>query len=303
MNRRILLVLFCAIMVIIGCDKLPMLQQKKSPAKKSASVSTAFVGKGPIVAKVNGTAVTLEDLNQDIEAYNASVPADKPELKITTRDKKIEYLKNDKVRQILLYQEALKQGLDKKEDILLALEKTKQNLLVLELVRKETENVDVTSGEIEEYYNLYKDKLKEPEERQIREIMVPSEQDAKDIMIQLLQGADFATIAKDRSRAKSAASGGDLGYLQRGKKSEQFDTVAFSDSLEVGKVSSIFKGPDGYYIVKLEGKRGGKQKTLSEMWDDIKRALVFLKQQQKMENMIDQLNRGAKIEIIEGEIK
>ncbi|MBI4982607.1 MAG: peptidyl-prolyl cis-trans isomerase [Candidatus Omnitrophica bacterium] len=302
MNRKLYVSIFCLVMILAGCDKLGMFQAKTAVEKKVAPTA-AFVGKGPVVAKINGTMVTLDDLNQDLEAYNASVPADKPELKITTRDKKIEYLKNDKVRQILLYQEALKQGLDKKQDILLALEKTKQNLLVLELVRKETENVDVTSGEIEEYYNLYKDKLKEPEERQIREIVVPGEQDAKDIMIQLLQGADFATLAKDRSKAKSAVSGGDLGYLQRGKKSEQFDAIAFSDSLEVGKVSSIFKSPDGYCIVKLEGKRGGKQKTLSEMWDDIKRALVFLKQQQKMENMIDQLNRSAKIEIIEGEIK
>jgi len=302
MSRKLCVSIFCLVMILAGCDKLGMFQAKTAVEKKAAPTA-AFVGKGPVVAKINGTMVTLDDLNQDLEAYNASVPADKPELKITTRDKKIEYLKNDKVRQILLYQEALKQGLDKKQDILLALEKTKQNLLVLELVRKETENVDVTSGEIEEYYNLYKDKLKEPEERQIREIVVPGEQDAKDIMIQLLQGSDFATLAKDRSKAKSAAAGGDLGYLQRGKKSEQFDAIAFSDSLEVGKVSSIFKSPDGYCIVKLEGKRGGKQKTLSEMWDDIKRALVFLKQQQKMENMIDQLNRSAKIEIIEGEIK
>lgn len=302
MDRKLCVSIFCLVMILAGCDKLGMFQAKTAVEKKAAP-AVAFVGKGPVVARINGTTVTLDDLNQDLEAYNASVPADKPELKITTRDKKIEYLKNDKVRQILLYQEALKQGLDKKQDILLALEKTKQNLLVLELVRKETENVDVTSAEIEEYYNLYKDKLKEPEERQIREIVVPGEQDAKDIMIQLLQGADFATLAKDRSKAKSATAGGDLGYLQRGKKSEQFDAIAFSDSLEVGKVSSIFKSPDGYCIVKLEGKRGGKQKTLSEMWDDIKRALVFLKQQQKMENMIDQLNRSAKIEIIEGEIK
>jgi len=45
--------------------------------------------------------------------------------------------------------------------------------------------------------------------------------------------------------------------------------------LEVGKISSIFKTTDGYSIIKLEGKRGGKLKPLSEMWDDIRRNLLF----------------------------
>ena len=203
----------------------------------------------------------------------------------------------------LLYQEASNRGLDRKEEILQALEKTRQDLLVMELIRKEAEKVEVSSKEIEDYYNNYKDQLKEPEERQLREIMVPSEQDAKDILIQLLQGIDFATLAKDRSKAPSAKDAGDLGFIKKGQKSAQFDAIVFSDTLEPGKISSIFKGPEGYYIVKLEAKRGGKQKSLTEMWDDIKRGLTFLKQQKKIEDLIGKLSRDAKLEFYEGEIK
>jgi hypothetical protein len=39
------------------------------------------------------------------------------------------------------------------------------------------------------------------------------------------------------------------------------------------------------------------------MWEDIKRGLLFLKQQQKIEELIGQLSQKAKIEIYEGEIK
>ena len=73
--------------------------------------------------------------------------------------------------------------------------------------------------------------------------------------------------------------------------------------LDVGKTSNIFKGPQGYYILKLEAKRGGKQKTLSELWDDIKRTLTFLKQQQKLEELVSNVSKTAKININEGEIK
>lgn len=300
-SRLILISALCLLLyVLAGCDKFNFLSPKKVEPKKTTP--TAVV-KGTVIAKVNNIPITLEDLKQEIEAYNAMVPADKPESKISTREQKANYLKNEMVRRTLLYQEALDRGLERNEDILIALEKTKMDLLVMELVRQEAEKVDVTSKEVEDYYNTYKEELKEPEERQIREIVVPTETEATEALIQLLQGADFATLARQHSRSPSAKNGGDLGFIQPGNKFAQFDAVAFSESLEAGKISNIFKGPDGYYILRVESKRGGKQKSLSEIWDDIKRGLTFLKQQQRIEDLIAKLSRAAKIEVYEGEIK
>ena len=286
--------------VLAGCDKFTAKKPKEPPKE---TVSQPVSVKGTLVAKINNYPITLEDLDQEVEVYNSMVPADKPEMKITTREQRVNYLKNEVVRRILLYQSALAKGLDRKEEIIKALEKTKQDLLVMELVRSEAEKIEVSSSEIEDYYNTYKEQLKEPEERQVREIVVTTEQEAKDILIQLLQGADFATLAQERSKAASAKDGGDLGYIQKGKKSAQFDNAAFSDTLDVGRISSIFKGTEGYYIIKIDGKRGGKQKPLSELWDDIKRGLTFLKQQQKIEGLISNLSKDAKLEIYEGEVK
>ncbi len=301
-NRTMIVLLVCfAFLSFLGCDKLGSVNPaKKAEVKKSY---TSVPVKGKVIARVNNIPITLEDINQEIEAFNASVPVDRPELKITTREQKINYLKNEVVRRTLLYQNAMDQGLDRNAEVLGALDKAKMQLLVLELIKNETEKIDVTSKEIEEYYNTFKDQLKEPEERQVREIVVSSEQDAKDALIQLLQGGDFATLAKEKSRSASSKQGGDLGFISKGKKFAQFDEVAFSDTLDVGRISNIFKGPDGYYIIKLEAKKGGKQKSLSELWDDIKRGLTFLKQQQRIEELIGKLSRDAKIEIYEGEIK
>ena len=285
---------------LFGCDKFNLAPAKKIETKTAIPEMAV---KGTVIAKVNNMSITLEDLNQEVEAYNSMVPADKPELKITTREQKLNYLKNEMVRRYLLYQNALDKGLDRNEDVLRALQKTKMELLVVELIKQEAEKIDVSSKEIEDYYNTYKEQLKEPEQRQVREIVVPTEQEAKEILVQLLQGADFTTLAKERSKSASAQNGGDLGFIQKGKKSEQFDSVVFSDNLEVGGISSIFKTPEGYAIVKIEAKRGGKQRSLSEMWEDIKRGLTFLKQQQKIEDLIGKLSREAKLEFYEGEIK
>ena len=301
-KNAVIISVFILLFALSGCDKIMSQMPKKSAAKATKAQATPVV-KGTVIAKVNNIPLLLEDLNQEVEAFNAMVPADKPEAKITTREKKLDYLKNEMVRRALLYQQALDKGLERKEEVVKALDKTKQDLLVVELVREEAGKIEVTSAEVEDYYNRFKDQLKEPEQRQIREIVVANEAEAKDILIELLKGADFASLAKQRSKASSAASGGDLGFLSKGTKYAQFDTVAFSDSLDSGQYSNIFKGPDGYCIIKLEAKSGGKLKSLSEMWDDIKRGLQFLKQQQRIEELISKLSQDAKIEIYEGEVK
>ena len=300
-NRIVVFSLLAALSVIlVGCDNLDLLSGKaKSPSKKTGPVIPV---KGPLVAKINNIPITLEDLTQEIEAYNSMVPSDRPEQKITTREQKINYLKNELVRRALLYQEALDMGLESNTDVLRALEKTKEDLLVVQLIKDETSKIDVSSKEIEEYYNTYKDQLKEPEERRVSEIVVSTEPEAKDILIQLLQGNDFSALAKERSKSATRKSGGDLGFLQKGMKFSQFDEIVFSDTLDIGQISSIFKGPEGYYIVKIEAKKGGKQRSLSEMWDDIKRGLIFLKQQQKLEELVSKASKDAKIEIYEKEI-
>lgn len=287
---------------ILGCDKFNFIAPRKKEVKVIPAPAAIEV-KGAIIAKVNNIPVGLEDLNEEIEEYNANVPEDRPELKINTKEQKVAYLRNEIIRRLLIYQDALDKGLDRNEELRQALEKNKRDLLVVQNIKDLTKNIDVSSKEVEDYYNTYKEQLKEPEERQVSEIVVGSEQNARDILIQLLQGADFSSLAKSNSKASSAKDGGDLGFIPKGKKSAQFDAAAFSDSLEVGKISSIFKTPEGYCIVKLEAKRGGSQKPLSEMWDDIKRGLVFLKQQQAIEDLTGKLSRDAKIEVYEGEIK
>ena len=296
--RRVLLAICSGlfIMSFVGCD---ILKPKQST---QTSISPRKV-KGTVIAVVGNAPLTLQDLNREIEAFNAEVPENNPDLKITTREQKINFLKNELVQRLLLYEEALRRGLDKDEEIANVLEKTKIRLLALELIRREAQNVDVSAKEIEDYYEKYKDQLKEPEERMIREIVVPTEQEAKDIAIRSLQGQDFASLAAEKSIAASAKKNGDLGFIKKGTRFVQFDNVAFSETLEVGKISNIFKGPDGYYVVKLEAKRGGAQRSLYDMRDEIKRGLTFLKQQQQIDDLLSKLSREIKIEIREGEIQ
>lgn len=297
---------FIFAIAFFGCDNLPFF--KPQPKKKEAVTQGPPAG-ATVVAKVGNFYVTAEDLNKEVEAYNNLLAAQGlPQNKVDSRDKKVAYLRNELVRKYILYQEALDRGLDKKTDILRALEETKISLLVAELLRQEIEKIDVTSKEIEDFYNQNKELLKEPEQRKILEIVTDSEAEAKQAYIELLKGGDFAALARQFSKAATSAKGGDVGLLSLEpdpKKRVRFDKfyeVAFSPTLEAGEISSIFKGPDGYYIIKLDSIKKSEAKSLSELWDNIKSWLLFEKQQKAIADLANKLSGETKIEIYEGKV-
>jgi parvulin-like peptidyl-prolyl isomerase len=301
-----LFLIFLLLIVLSGCDYLPFFKTKP---QKPVAGSLPPVGV-IVVAKVGNFYVTGDDLNKEVEAYNTLVNAQgMVQNKVDTRDKKIAYLRNEMVRKYILYQESLDRGLDKKEDIVRALENAKISLLVSELLREETEKVNVASKEIEDFYNQNKELLREPEQRKIFEIVTPTEVDAKQVYIELLKGGDFATLAKQYSKALTAESGGDLGFLtlepdpKKRIRFDKFYEVAFAPTLEAGGISSIFKGTDGYYIIKLESIKKTEAKSLSELWDNIKQWLLFEKQQKAIAELADKLSGETKIEIYEGKVE
>jgi len=65
-------------------------------------------------------------------------------------------------------------------------------------------------------------------------------------------GADFATIAKEKSTGPSAAKGGDIGIFTADRMAEEFSEVAFK--MNVGEISKPVKTKFGYHIIKLTGK-------------------------------------------------
>lgn len=285
-----------------GCDKIEKLGSKLGvsiPLKKKVIEPL-----GTVIAKVGDLSITSEQLEQEIQNYNDLVQD--PAAKITTREQKLAYLNEELVRRYLLYLEATAKKMDEKPKIQELLRNMEINVLANQFLQDEVGGLTVTSTEVEDFYNLYKEQYRQEEERRIREIFVNTENEAKEAMIELLKGTDFASLATTRSRAESASKGGDLGFIKRGARGEgfsRFDEVAFSRSLEAGQESNIFKDKNGYYVIRVEEIRGGQAKSLSEVWDEIKRSVLFLKQQQKLQEMINSLTKNTKVVVYEDRIK
>lgn len=70
----------------------------------------------------------------------------------------------------------------------------------------------------------------------------------------LLKGGNFSELAKRYSQdPRSAAQGGEIGYIAKGQTFKEVEDQAFS--LDAGQISQPFLSPVGWHILKVEEKR------------------------------------------------
>lgn len=90
----------------------------------------------------------------------------------------------------------------------------------------------------------------EAEQVHARHIQVESEEEAREILAQLQQGADFATLARERSTdLATRENGGDLGWFPRGMVAPELENAAFA--LQPGEVSDVLPLGEGYHLIQL----------------------------------------------------
>jgi len=299
-GRKGLFVIFCVVISLValtGCDQIQkMLQIAPSGGKKPAAEEPE--AKGTTLATVNNEVITLESFDEKVQ--NLAIL----DVKIESVEDKKAYL-NDLVLQELIYQEAVARGIDKKKDVREAVAEFKKGAMARELIMDETRGINVEPSEVEAYYGQYKSQLTLPTQASVREIVVPAEAEAKEVAIALLNNADFATLAKEKSKGPTAAQGGDLGFYDPKDKFEKFNSIVAM--LEPGQSSQYFPGPEGYYVVKVEEKKGGAVPSLTEKipgtdatyYDYIKETLLAQKRAQRIQDLTDRLRRNATIELKE----
>ena len=88
-------------------------------------------------------------------------------------------------------------------------------------------------------------------------------QQAQTVYQQLLDGADFAALARTHSADPgSKDNGGDLGWFERGAMVPEFEAAAFS--LEPGVVSEPVKSAFGYHLILVEERREAEAGDLEQ---------------------------------------
>ncbi|MBI3770310.1 MAG: SurA N-terminal domain-containing protein [Deltaproteobacteria bacterium] len=145
-------------------------------------------------------------------------------------------------------------------------------------------SVAVGDESVAAYYDAHQSDYETPETAHLREILfvVPADADAatraamrataESVLAEAKGGGDFAALARAHSGDPlTKDAGGDLGSVERGKLDTAIDDAAFA--LEPGQVSDLVEISRGFAIVKVEEKRGTGTQPLTEVRDQIERAL------------------------------
>jgi len=273
---------------------------------------------GDAAAIVNNEVITTQYINEQYESV--------PEIYRQFITK--EMILNDSIKELLLLQEAKKQGISvsaeelskviddaiaqsglSKEEFEKTLDKQnltmdfvedyyKKQLIINKLLDKTVlSKIIISSSEIEEYYNNNKNEFITPEQVRARHILVGSADEADEILKQLNNGADFIELAKEKSTCPSASEGGDLGYFSKGDMIAEFEDAAFA--LDVGEISPVVKTEFGYHIIKLLDKKPETLIELEDAMQDIEEKLKLEKQNTAFDDYLNMLREKADIKIFE----
>ena len=126
---------------------------------------------------------------------------------------------------------------------------------------QDVEPESITDEDIAAYYSEHPEAFLEDDRVSISYVMIPKqpsvadslrvERQINELYDQLVNGADFETLAMDFSEDTSNASeGGDLGFFGRNDMVPEFEAAAFETP--PGSISSPVKTEYGWHIIKVE---------------------------------------------------
>jgi peptidyl-prolyl cis-trans isomerase C len=149
----------------------------------------------------------------------------------------------------LLMQEARKLGLDQNDAIRDRAQRYKEQLILDELLKDRIKaKVELTSEELDAFYEQHSHELLTPLKVRVSQMLLPNISAAKDLEKQVNQGGHFAQFAQRYSiDEKSKAKGGDLGPYRKDLVVPEVDAVIHT--LKPGFISAPIKTEAGYYLV------------------------------------------------------
>jgi peptidyl-prolyl cis-trans isomerase C len=187
-------------------------------------------------------------------------------------------------------QEAQKSGIDKDDEFQAKVELTLHEMRINAYIQDFIKKNPVDDKALQAEYDNQKAKFK-GKEYKASHILVKTEDEAKEIITQLTKGADFGSLAKDKSLdTGSKDNGGDLGWFQPANMVKPFsDAVAKLDkgNYTLTPIQSDF----GWHVIRLEDQRESTPQAFEAVKEELRNGLL----RQQLDKLVSSLKAKAKI--------
>jgi peptidyl-prolyl cis-trans isomerase C len=235
-----------------------------------------------VLAKVNGAEIRQSDVAMAEEELAPSLAQMDP----ATKDENVlAFLIDMKI----VAKAAEDEKIADSEDFKRRLTFTRNRLLMDSLLAAKGKAA-TTDAAMKQVYEDAAKQISGEQEVHARHILVETEDEAKAIKAELDKGADFAELAKKKSKDPGASDGGDLGFFTKEQMVPEFSDVAFK--LDPGKISDPVKSQFGWHIIKVEEKRNRKPPE----FDQVKAQIETYVTRKAQADYVGKLREAAKIE-------
>jgi peptidyl-prolyl cis-trans isomerase C len=235
-----------------------------------------------VLAKVNGSEIRQSDVAMAEEELGPSLAQMDP---ATKEENVLSFLIDMKVVSKAAEDEKIADNDDFKKRLAFA-----RNRLLMDSLLATKGKAATTDDAMKKVYDDAAKQISGEQEVHARHILVETEDEAKAIKAELDKGADFAELAKKKSKDPGASDGGDLGFFTKEQMVPEFSEVAFK--LEPGKISDPVKSQFGWHIIKVEEKRNRKPPE----FDQVKGQIETYVTRKAQAEYVGKLRDGAKIE-------
>lgn len=205
-------------------------------------------------------------------------------------------LLDDIITEQVLYEEAVRKGLQNDKYIKEVFQEAKKKILITGLLEEEAKKkIKVEPDQIKDYYDTHIQDFTVPEKINVYHILVNNEQQARELLERLENGEDFANLAMQFSTDSSKERRGDLGFFKRGQMLPELESICFA--LEENQLSDIVKTKFGYHIIKINKKIPAHPQQFGDVSDKIKMLLIDQKQKERINEFIKTLRGKSNIVI------
>jgi peptidyl-prolyl cis-trans isomerase C len=252
------------------------------PASPSASGATTAPA-DPVVAKVNGQPIYLSDLQAAAQGLPDNMRGMPPQMLFPM-------LLDQLIDGRALVIEAKKEGLEKDPTVARQVQAAEDHALQSALLSKEV-GPKVTEEAVKARFE--KDQAGKPPEEEVRasHILVANEADAKKIIAELNNGADFATLAKANSTDPGGKTGGDLGFFKKDDMVPEFAAAAFA--LKPGEITQTpVHTQFGWHVIKLVERRTAPPPTFDQAKDELRQKMI----QEYVQQAVAQAHTGLTVQ-------
>lgn len=162
------------------------------------------------------------------------------------------------------------------------------------LLRRALPAAEVPPEEIARYHQEHADEFRRKETITLKQILVPTENEARDLRRRLQRDPKaFEILARTRSRSPEASTGGLMGTFEPGQLPPELEAPAFA--LGVGGTSDIVRSPLGFHVLRVEARQPAREEPLEAAGERIRSKLQQEKTAQAVRAYVQQLLSRAKV--------